>query len=302
MRGTSVPTEGTTLETKEAFAAQAEGGALHSSAEAPVMGVERRRGSWTNMLGAEQERNDVPKKEVTFTSWELNKELWSAEQQKLQQAETKPKAKPMTKVRKLQRALYRQAKKNPKWRAWTLYGNVCSRAILEEALRKVIANGGAPGVDGMTVEELRYDEGKRELMLKQLEEDLRSKTYQPQPIRRVYIPKADGKGKQRALGIPTLVDRVVQTAVMMLLGPIFEADFHENSYAYRPKRGAHQAMQAVSKAILSGRSEILDADLSNYFDTIPHSELLSLIAKRVCDGSILKLIKGWLKAPIVEED
>lgn len=299
-RETGVSTEGTTLETKKVFTARAEVGVLHSSDEAPVMGVERRRGSWTDVLGAERERSDVLEKEVTFTSWKSNKEEWADEQQKLQEAETKPKSKAMTKVRKLQRALYRQAKRKPEWRAWTLYGNVCSRAILEESLRKVIANGGAAGVDGMTVEELKHDPEKHELLLKQLETDLRAKTYKAQPIRRVFIPKADGK--KRALGIPTVGDRVVQTAVMILLGPIFEADFHENSYAYRPERGAHQAMETIRKAILSGRREIVDADLSSYFDTIPHSEIMSLIAKRVCDGSILKLIKGWLKAPIVEED
>lgn len=300
LRGTGVPTDGTTLETKEVITAQAEVGVLHSSDEAPVMGVERRRGSWTDMLGAERERSDGLEKEVTFTSWRTNKELKTSRQQELTEMETKPKTKPMTKVRKLQRALYRQAKRKPEWRAWTLYGNVCSRAILEEALRRVIVNGGAAGVDGITVEELKKEPEKYELMLKQLETELRTKTYKTQPIRRVFIPKGDGK--KRALGIPTVRDRVVQTAVTMLLGPIFEADFHENSYAYRPKRGAHQAMEAVSKAIRSGRSEILDADLSSYFDTIPHSELMSLIAKRVSDGSVLKLIKGWLRATIVEED
>jgi group II intron reverse transcriptase/maturase len=222
------------------------------------------------------------------------------EQQELAEVEAKPKIKPMTKVRKLQRALYRQAKKNPKWRGWTLYGNVSSRAILEDALNKVRANGGGPGVDGMRVEELSNDLEKRELWLKHLEEELRNKTYKPQMIRRVYIPKAGGK--TRALGITTVKDRVVQTAVMTLLGPIFEADFHEKSYGYRPKRGAHDALEAIRNAIISGKNEIVDADLSSYFDTIPHAELMSLIAKRVSDGSVLKLIKGWLRVTIVEED
>jgi len=300
LSGTRVPTDDTTLETKEVITAQAEVGVLRSSEEAPVMDVERRRGSWTEMTGAGREENDDQEKEVTFTSWKTNKQWSTTKRQELQEMETKPKTQPMRKVRKLQRALYRQAKRKPEWRAWTLYGNVCSRAILEEAVRKVIANGGAPGVDGMRVEELRNDPEKQELLLKEVGEELRTKTYKPQPIRRVYIPKAGGK--ERALGIPTLKDRVVQTAVMMLLGPIFEADFHEKSYAYRPERGAHQAMEAIRKAILSGRKEIVDADLSSYFDIIPHSELMSLIAKRVSDGSVLKLIKGMLKAPIVEED
>ena len=299
-RETGVSTEDATLETKKVLTAHAEVGALRSSDEAPVMGVEQRRGSWTNVLEADRERIDDLKKEITFTSWKANKELSETKRQESPEIKSKPKTQPMTKVRKLQRALYRQAKRKPEWRAWTLYGNVCSRAILEHALRKVIANNGKPGVDGVKVEELKKDPEKKEQLLKQLEEELRTKTYKPQPIRRVYIPKAHGK--KRPLGIPTVRDRVVQTAVMTLLGPIFEADFHENSYAYRPKRGAHQAMETIRGAILSGRKEIGDADLSSYFDMIPHAELMNLVAKRVCDGSVLKLIKGWLKAPIVEED
>ena len=297
---TGVSTEDTTLETKKVFAARAEVGVPRSSDEAPVMGGEQRRDSWTNVFEAGREGNDDLEKEVTFTSWKTNKELMRPRQQELPEEATKPKTQPMTKVRKLQRALYRQAKRKPEWRAWTLYGNVCSRAILADALSKVIASDGAPGVDGMRVEELKTDPGKQEQLLKQLEEELRTKTYKPQPIRRVYIPKANGK--KRPLGIPTVRDRVVQTAVMTLLGPIFEADFHENSYAYRPQRRAHQAMETIREAILSGRKEIVDADLSSYFDMIPHAELMNLVAKRVCDGSVLKLIKGWLKAPIVEEN
>jgi group II intron reverse transcriptase/maturase len=205
-----------------------------------------------------------------------------------------------TGVRKLQRTLYRQAKSKPQWKAWSLYGDVCRRDILEVALRQVSANGGAPGVDGVRVKDLVQDEGQRERWLAQLERDLRGKTYRPSPIRRVFIPKEDGK--QRPLGIPTVRDRVVQTTVVLLLLPIFEADFHENSYAYRPKRRAHQALDAIKDALLSGRREVVDADLSGYFDTIPHGELMRLVKGRVSDGSILKLIKGWLRAPIVEED
>jgi len=205
-----------------------------------------------------------------------------------------------TGVRKLQRTLYRQAKRKPKWKAWSLYGDVCRREVLEAALWQVIANGGAPGMDGMRVEHLAKDGGHRELWLAKLEADLRAKIYRSSPVRRVYIPKADGK--KRPLGIPTVRDRVVQTAVVLLLLPIFEADFHENSYAYRPKRQAHQAIDAIKVALLSGRREVVDADLSGYFDTIPHAELMRLVKGRVSDGSILKLIKGWLRAPIVEED
>jgi group II intron reverse transcriptase/maturase len=155
-------------------------------------------------------------------------------------------------------------------------------------------------VDGVKVEDLAQDAGHRERWLARLEAELREKTYRASPVRRVYIPKADGK--QRPLGIPTVRDRVVQTAVVLLLLPIFEADFHEKSYAYRPKRRAQQAIDAIKDALLSGRREVVDADLSGYFDTIPHAELMRLVKGRVSDGSILKLVKGWLRAPIVEED
>ncbi len=155
-------------------------------------------------------------------------------------------------------------------------------------------------MDGVRVEDLAEDDGHRELWLAKLETELREKTYRASPVRRVYIPKADGK--KRPLGIPTVRDRVVQTAVVLLLLPIFEADFHGNSFAYRPKRRAQQAIDAIKVALLSGRREVVDADLSGYFDTIPHAALMRLVKGRVSDGSILKLIKGWLRASIVEED
>lgn len=155
-------------------------------------------------------------------------------------------------------------------------------------------------MDGVRIKDLAEDAGQRELWLAKLENDLRGKTYRASPVRRVFIPKADGK--KRPLGIPTVRDRVVQTAVVLLLLPIFEADFHENSFAYRPKRRAQQAIDAIKVALLSGRREVVDADLSGYFDTIPHTALMRLVKGRVSDGSILKLIKGWLRASIVEED
>jgi group II intron reverse transcriptase/maturase len=241
------------------------------------MGVEPREGSCAEALEAARERGDGPKGIETPTVPET-----------------------ATGVRKLQRTLYRQAKSKPKWKAWSLYGDVCRRDVLEAALWQVIANGGAPGVDGMRVEDLAKDQEKQEQWLTRLQDQLQGKTYRPSPVRRVYIPKADGK--KRPLGIPTVKDRVVQTAVVLLLLPIFEADFHENSYAYRPKRRAQQAIKAIVVALLSGRREVVDADLSGYFDTIPHAELMRLVKGRVSDGSILKLIKGWLRAPIVEED
>ena len=270
-------TPGTTLETGKVEAARAGVGVLHSSEEDPENGVERRRGSSADACEAERERGDGPQGITTPTVRET-----------------------ATGVRKLQRTLYRQAKGKPKWKAWSLYGDVCRREVLEAALWQVIANGGAPGVDGIKVEGLAEDGGHCELWLAKLETDLRGKTYRPSPVRRVYIPKADGK--KRPLGIPTVRDRVVQTAVVLLLLPIFEADFHENSFAYRPKRRAQQAIDAIKIALLSGRREVVDADLSGYFDTIPHAGLMRLVKGRVSDGSILKLIKGWLRSPIVEED
>ena len=261
-RGAQAPTPGTTLETGKAGAARAGVGVLHSSEEALENGVERRRGSSAEACEAERERGDGPRGIATPTVPET-----------------------ATGVRKLQRTLYRQAKGKPKWKAWRLYGDVCRREVHEAALWQVIANGGAPGVDGVRVEDLAEDGGHRELWLAKLEADLRGKTYLPSPVRRVYIPKADGK--KRPLGIPTVRDRVVQTAMVLLLLPIFEADFHENSFAYRPRRRAQQAIDAIKVALLSGRREVVDADLSGYFDTIPHAGLMRLVKGRVSDGSIL---------------
>lgn len=206
------------------------------------------------------------------------------------------------KVRKLQRVLYRKAKAEPRWRFYSLYGELCRRDLLSDALDQVIANGGAPGVDGFTVETLAKDSAVREAWLLALAEELRTKSYRPSPVRRVYIWKDQAKTKRRALGIPTVKDRVVQSAAAIVLQPIWEADFHDHSYAYRPKRRTHQAMDKVREALLSGKVEVVDADLSSYFDLIPHRRLMRQVAKRVSDGSVLRLIKAWLRAPIVEED
>lgn len=206
------------------------------------------------------------------------------------------------KVRKLQRALYRKAKAEPKYRFWSLYGELSRMDILETALRLVARNGGCAGVDGVEIEDIVFERegeaGKTEGWLKALAEELKAKRYRPSPVLRVHIPKADGK--LRPLGIPTVKDRVVQAAAVLVLMPIFEADMHEHSYAYRPGRNAHQAMEAIRKGIEAGQFEIIDADLSGYFDTIPHRTLMKLVARRVSDGSMLKLIGSWLRAPIEE--
>ena len=161
------------------------------------------------------------------------------------------------KVRKLQRVLYRKAKAEPRWRFYSLYGELYRQDVLSDALDQVIANGGAPGVDGFKVETLAKDLAGREAWLLALAEELRTKRYRPSPVRRVYIWKDPAKTKRRALGIPTVKDRVVQSAAAIVLQPIWEADFHDHSYAYRPKRRTHQAMDKVKEALLSGKVEVV---------------------------------------------
>lgn len=205
------------------------------------------------------------------------------------------------KVRKLQRTLYRKAKAEPKYRFYSLYGELSRMDILETALNMVVRNGGCAGVDGQEIEDVLGPEGAlRQQWLEKLAAEIRTRAYRPAAVLRVYIPKADGK--LRPLGIPTVKDRVVQAAAMLVLLPIFEADMHERSYAYRPGKNAHQAMSEIVEGIGRGNFEVIDADLSGYFDSIPHDELMGLVARRVSDGSMLALIRSWLKAPIEEQD
>jgi RNA-directed DNA polymerase len=203
-----------------------------------------------------------------------------------------------SKIRTLQRKLYRKAKDEPNYRFYLLYDKIYGEDILAHAYDLAKANQGAPGVDGQTFAGIEL--WGREKWLAELRNELRSRSYQPQPVRRVMIPKPGGG--ERPLGIPSIRDRVVQTAAKLVLEPIFEADMEPDAYGYRPKRGALDAIRKVHELLRAGYTDVVDADLSKYFDTIPHCQLMHSVARRIVERDVLRLVKMWLKAPVEERD
>jgi RNA-directed DNA polymerase len=200
----------------------------------------------------------------------------------------------------LRQKLYLKAKQEPGFRFYSLYGLILRFDVLEVAWRIARSRHGAAGVDGVTFEMIEASEEGVEGFLKQMQSSLKTKTYRPNRVRRVYIPKSNGG--QRPLGIPVIRDRVVETAVLLVMEPIFEADFLDCSFGFRPERSAHDALDEIKKNLKEGRTALYDADLKSYFDTIPHDKLMACLRKRVADRSVLKLIRMWLEAPMEDRD
>jgi RNA-directed DNA polymerase len=202
------------------------------------------------------------------------------------------------KLRELRQKLSQKAKQEKRFRFYSLYAHIHRTDTLQAAWEAVRRNGGAAGPDGMSIGQIAVNPESEVAFLAELQQSLKARTYRAQAVRRVYIPKPNGK--LRPLGIPTVRDRVVQAAVLLILEPIFEADFEDCSYGFRPGRSAHQALQAIGQHLQAGYSAVYDADLAGYFDSIPHDKLIACVRMRVVDGAVIGLIRQWLNAPVVE--